>query len=140
MQTTNGTIPTVPDIDSTPLAATRAQALARMELDGWDDALTALDLALLDAARHRATLALLEQDFSATEARMALDIEGRNEAERRARLTLALSQDAAAYALTRAMVDTRQQIHDADRRAEVARQRARLHAATVRVLTTDYRD
>ena len=114
---------TTPEI----IAQTRARELALGELDGWEDAIDALNLALTDAAVCRDRLAGLSDLMECEEAKATLEATGGNAEQRKAAVTLALHADGAAYAdLTAQSRAIRLKLADAERRAEIARQRCRL--------------
>ncbi len=111
----------------------RLPLLAQAELDDWDSAITALDAALTHAASARRDLADAEREADLLEARALLTITGSNESMRKAALTVALSESIPYQDITAEMRALREGLADAERRAEIARQRARLHRAAVAV-------
>ena len=74
-------------------ATTNPPALGAM-LAEYRQHIAALDTALVDAGTARSAIVAAQADIDHVEATLALTIEGRNETERRARLTLALETDA----------------------------------------------
>ena len=124
MQTQDGYIPDAPAIF---LPSYRALPDATLgDLDTYDSAITELDAALSDAARERLIIHETGAELALLEAHASLTVEGRNEAERKARLTLAL-HDSSAYEQARVRDrDARFRLADAERRATVARERCRL--------------
>src|SRR5436190_2135752 len=74
-----------------PADADRAGAL----LDELDDLITLIDSVMQDQIAARVVLTDAEIEQAIIEAELTLTVEGKNETERKARLTLALRDDAA---------------------------------------------
>lgn len=104
----------------------RAQSASLSALDAWGDQVVTLNLALTDAASARDRMAESADALSLIEAEVTLSIEGKNEPERKARLTLALAAHAGYQETRGAQRETRLRLADAERRAEMARQQCRL--------------
>lgn len=96
------------------------------DLDAWDDAITALNNALSDAAAARLALDHLHRRLEAVEASVALSVEGRNSEERKARLMLALADDHLHEETVSNIDQERTRLLDAERRVMVAKERCRL--------------
>ena len=105
----------------------RDRELALSELENWEDAIDALNLALTDAAVCRDRLAGLADLMESEEAKATLEATGSNAEQRKASLTIALNAEGAEYAKLAAQSRAiRLKLADAERRAEIARQRCRL--------------
>jgi hypothetical protein len=101
------------------------------DFDLWDTTIAELSAALAHAAAACARIEAESEVLVRIEAGHVLDITGGNAEERKARLTLALADDARHSAQTTALREARGQLADADRRIQVARERCRLlRAAT----------
>ena len=124
---TNGAHPPVRALCPPPLP--REVALA--ELDAWDTALADLDQALRDAATARRDLAAATTQAEVLEASALLTVEGKNEAERKARLVLALRESAAYQLATADAQEARERLADAERRIVTRKERCRLLRAAV---------
>jgi len=112
----------------------RLYAAALDELDTWDDELTALNLALVDAAFARDRLAEATRQMDLEEARIILGAVGGNAETRKAAVTLALAEACPVYAdLLGQQREQRLKLADAERRAELSRQRCRLLREAVRL-------
>ena len=99
-------------------------------LNEIDDLIAALNGALSDQASARLVIADAESEQAIIEASLTLTIEGRNEAERRARLLLALRDDAVYQELGRTLRYARAALWQAERTFTVTKHRLRLvHAA-----------
>ena len=105
----------------------------RAELDAWDACIAELDRALRDAAEARLDLDALAVTLDRLEAGHALSIEGGNAESRKARLTLAMADDGRYERARLAQQDARRCLLDAERRAELARQRCRLLRAALSI-------
>ena len=111
-----------------------AVALAEAELDGWDDAIVDLNLALTDAAVSRDKLGELSRLLELEEARETLGATGPNAEARRAAVLLTLHESVPAYqALLAQQREQRLRLADSERRSEIARQRCRLLHAAIRL-------
>ena len=94
----------------------------RGDLDVYEDTIAALELAYRDADAARRELDAARRDMEVAEARRIIQgVEGKNEAERKASLLLALLQDG--------------RYRDADERAQAAAEELRQAERSVRVLT-----
>ena len=113
---------------------TPADAAAH-ELDAWDSTIADLNIALRDTAEARLASEHESRALETVEAGALLRIEGRNESERRARLTLTLNDSVAYLARRRALDDARMTLADATRRVSIARQRCALHRAALSAST-----
>jgi hypothetical protein len=109
-----------------PSTRTPAELLAEL-----DSIIRDLDAALADAAQARITLADTELEMAVIEASLVLDITGSNETQRKAALTLRLREDGPYQEMSRIARDARTAIWDAERRAEVAKQRCRMLRAAL---------
>ena len=96
------------------------------ELDLWDEAIADLSLAMRDAAEARAQIDALTVQLDRLEAGAVLAVEGKNESERKARLTLALADDARYETCRQRLAEARQALWDAERRVAVTKERCRL--------------
>ena len=92
-----------------------------------------MDAALADAASARRELADAEREADLLEARALLSITGANAETRKAALAVALSESITYQDITAEVRALRERLTDAERRAEIARQRVRLHRAAVAV-------
>ena len=111
-----------------------AATLAEAELDGWDDAIVDLNLALTDAAVSRDKLGELSRLLELEEARETLGATGPNAEARRAAVLLTLHESVPAYqALLAQQREQRLRLADSERRSEIARQRCRLLHAAIRL-------
>ena len=112
----------------------RLYATALDELDTWDDELTQLNLALLDAALARDRLAEATRQMDLEEAREIIGTSGGNAETRKAAVLLTLHERCPIYAdLLKQSREQRLKLADAERRAELARQRCRLLREAVRL-------
>ena len=100
-------------------------------LDELDSLIAELDAALGDHNAGRTVVADAELELSIIEASLTLTTEGRNEAERKARLVLALREDGGYQALAAAAREARATIHQAERRLTVVKERCRLVRAAL---------
>lgn len=107
----------------------------RLLLDEWDTAITDLDCALRENKIARSDLLVVEDAQRCAEARVSLRIEGKNEAERRARLTLALEKHREYQAACHDIIGLKERIWDAEREAAVAKERCRLLRAALALVT-----
>jgi hypothetical protein len=107
------------------------------DLDRWDGMICELNIALRDAAGARLALDAEALALERLEAGAALTVEGRNEGERKARLVLMLADDTRYQAHLAAHQDARRALLDAERRAEVCRQRCRLLRVSLTLTTED---
>lgn len=103
------------------------------DLDRWEATIDQLDAALRDTATARATLDRLAVQMDRAEARHLLAVEGRNEAERKARLTLTLADDPAYERLREEREEARDHLALADRAVQVLRERCRLLRAALAI-------
>lgn len=122
---TNGTRPTT----AAPFLIETADL--RAELDALEDCITDLDRALGTAADARLRLDKLNRELEAIEASILLGIEGGNAEQRKARLVLALGDDDRHVRTVQAIDAERARLLDAERRAQVARERCRLLRASL---------
>ena len=128
MQTyANGTRPTA--------APTIEPYDCRAELDAWDDTIAALDAALEDAAADRRAIETETLSLERLEAGHVLSIDGGNAEQRKARLTLALADDARYQAAASRLAAARQRLLDAERRVCIAKERCRLIRASLALRT-----
>ena len=86
------------------------------DLDAWTEQIAALDAALTDAAAARATIDAETVTLERLEAGIMLGIEGGNAETRKARLTLALADDAGYETCRQRLAEARQALWDAERR------------------------
>ena len=100
-------------------------------LDELDDLISSLDATLADQRTARLVLADAESEAAIIEASITLTVEGRNEQERRARLTLALRDDAGYQELTRVAREARASLYDCERRLAVLKARVGLVRAAI---------
>ncbi len=122
----NGTAP-LPVRDTT---GDRGAAL----VDELDDLIAALDEALANQTAARLVIADAELEMSIIEASVTLTVEGRNETERKARLTLALAEDAGYRTHAQAARDARLAMWEAERAIAVVKQRIGLVRAALALL------
>lgn len=122
----NGTLPAV----RVPPASDRAGAL----LDELDTLIADLDGALADAAAARLVITDAETEMELIAASLTLETEGKNEAERRARLTLALRDEPGYQHFAATARAARSGLFTAERRAAVVRQRIALVRAALALL------
>lgn len=108
----------------------------RAELDAWDECIADLDRALRDAAAARLDLDRVAQQLERLEARHALDLEGKNAEERKARLVLVLADDPQHQRAKLAHHQARRCLLDAERRITLAKERCRLLRAACALRTT----
>ncbi len=106
-------------------------AAALADLGAWDDAITALDTALADAARARLAAQDAEQNMAIIEARTLLVTTGGNAETRKAALMLALAEDGAYQESARGARSARMALAGAERRAAGAKERGRLLRAAL---------
>src|SRR5581483_1802568 len=95
-------------------------------LDELDDLIALIDTVMQEQITARVVLADAELEQAIIEAEHTLNIEGRNDAERKARLTLALRDDVAYQTHASAAREARGMLHDCERRLTVARLRVTL--------------
>ena len=107
----------------------------RAELDAWDECIAELDCALRDAAAARLDLDSLALQLERLEASHALDLEGKNAEERKARLVLVLADDPRHQRAKLAYHNARRCLLDAERRATLAKERCRLLRAALSLST-----
>ena len=100
--------------------------MATADFAAWTEQITALDAALTDAATARATIDAECLTLERLEASAVLRIEGGNAETRKARLTLALADDARHEAHRQRLTAARHCLMDAERRVQVSRERCRL--------------
>ena len=100
-------------------------------LDELDSLITELDSAIGDQNTARLVLADAELELSVIEASLTLTTEGKNEAERKARLVLALRDDGGYQTLASAAREARAAVHDTERRLTVIKERCRLVRAAL---------
>ncbi|MBI2760400.1 MAG: hypothetical protein HYX51_03110 [Chloroflexi bacterium] len=98
-----------------------AEALAEYERQ-----ITDLDQALRDAAAARQALELDGDQLSYIEAETTLHVDGRNEAERRAKLVIELQENPDYQAALASRRTNRERLADADRRVTIATERCRM--------------
>lgn len=118
---TNGTHP-----QAAPAPVIERVNIVAEELDLLDSVIADLSLALADAALARQQVDAAALLLERIEAAHVLTVEGKNETERRARLTLALADDGRYEQTRQQHAAARYGLADAERRAELCRQRARL--------------
>lgn len=118
-----------------PLVVERVHDHGGALLDELNTLIADLDAVLADQSAARLTIADAEAEMSLIEASLALTTEGKNESERKARLTLALRDDAGYQELARVARDSRAALYDADRRLAVIKERCRLVRAALALLT-----
>ena len=107
----------------------------RSDLDAWTEQIAALDAALTDAATARVTIDAETVTLERLEAGIMLGIEGGNAETRKARLTLALADDARHEAARLRLCAARVRLVDAERQVQVARERCRLLRAALALHT-----
>ena len=108
----------------------------RAELDIYDDTIAALDAAYRDADAARRELDAARRDMDVAEARIIVaDIEGKNEGERKARLLLALLDDAAYRDADQRAQDAVEALRPAERHVRVLTERCRLLRAALALAT-----
>jgi hypothetical protein len=113
---------------------------ATTALSDWQKAINALDLALTDYNQHRALLAATEDDIEVFAALTLLSTEGKNEAERKARLAVALDEDANHRLAVKKKHMEQDAVRDAERHVTIAKERCRLARATLQLLVVDDHD
>ena len=99
--------------------------------------ITELDGALADQNAARLVVSDAESELAIIEASLTLDIEGRNEQERRARLTLALREDGGYQQLAQTARSARAAIHNAERRITVIKAHIGRVRAALALLTSE---
>ena len=99
---------------------------ARAELEAWQSAIGDLDNALVDLTAARTEIEAQSNLLDRIEASKVLTIEGGNAETRKARLTLALADDARYQTHADALRDARMRLMDAERRVQVSKERCRL--------------
>ena len=109
----------------------------RADLDTWDDTITVLNDALLDAAAARLRLDQLHCQLESIEASVMLTIEGGNAEARKARLTLALTDDHRHAETVTAIDVQRARLLDAERRVQMAKEQTRLLRAALALHTSE---
>ena len=119
-----------------PTVAGRIHDRGGALLDELDTLISDLDATLADQAAARLAVADAAAEMAIIDASLALSIEGKNEAERKARLTLALRDDGGYQELCRVAREARAALHDADRRATVIKARMQLVRAALALLAT----
>ena len=101
-------------------------------LDEYDNVIAALDLALRDADAARRTLDHARRRMDVAEARIiAAGVEGKNEAERKARLLLALLEDRPHRDADQQAQDAAEEQRQAERQVRVVTERCRLLRASL---------
>ena len=110
--------------------ADRAGAL----LDELDTLIAQLDAALTEANTARLVIGDAETEMEMRAASAALLVEARNEAERKARLTLALGEDAGYQQLATTVRHARASLLTAERTASITKQRMALVKAALALL------
>ena len=124
---------------STGIIVPPADEYADILLDEWDTAIAAYEQAIRDAAAARCELAALREPMAIIEAETVLGVEGRADAERRARALLTLRRHEGWRGYRRASQAAHERLHDAEGRATVARMRAELvRAALAAVLHREH--
>ncbi len=118
---------TTHDLPTITIAADRAGAL----LNELDDLITLIDGVMQEQPAARAALADAEVEQAIIEAEHALSVEGKNETERRARLTLALRDDEVFQTHCAAARSARAALHDCERRLTIAKLRVTLVRAAL---------
>ena len=103
-------------------------------LDELDTLITDLGDALAEQNAARLVAADAETEMEMRAASVSLIIDGRNEGERKARLTLALGEDAGYQQLAQAARHARAGLHDADRTITIVKARMALVRAALAVL------
>jgi hypothetical protein len=103
-------------------------------LDELDTLITELAAIVAEQGAARAVLADTESELAVIEASLSLSIEGRNEQERKARLVLALHEDAGFQELTRIVREARASIHQTEGRMLVTKERCRLVRAALELV------
>ncbi len=111
--------------------ATIEQVDPALDLERWEEQITALDRSMREAAAARRDLDEQTAILERIEASKVLEIAGPNEAARRARLTLELADDARYLATVRAIDEQRMRLMMAERRAELLRERCKLLRAAL---------
>lgn len=104
---------------------------AAAELEAWQDAITALDQGLADVMAARAAIDAETLALEQIEAATMLTIEGNNAETRKAKLTLALAEDARYQVRLDGLRAARERLGDADRRVTIAKERCRLLRASL---------
>jgi hypothetical protein len=117
--------------DIITIDALKARQTALDGLHDWDESIVSLSVALADAATARDRLSQLADELSLAEARIVLSVEGRNEAERKANLTIALAEHEPYRALIAEQRRRRLALADAERRIAVSKESCRLLRAAV---------
>ena len=116
----NGTVPSIERPDP------------RAELDAYDDMIAALDHAYRDADAARREIDAARRDMDIAEARIIVaGVEGKNEAERKARLLLALLDDAAYRDADQRAQDAAEALRHAERQVRILTERCRLLRAAL---------
>lgn len=105
----------------------------RTDLDAWDDLIVELDQALRDASAARLAIDQEETTLERIEAGHISTIEGGNAETRKARLTLALADDARYQSHLQSLTEARRKAFDADRRVTVTKERCRLMRTSLSV-------
>ncbi len=131
---------TMETLGITRICICRLPELALMELDSWDTAITELDQALQDMATARQELVEAQAEMDHLEARAVLGIEGKNETERKAKLTLLLGEMVPYQDVVAEVRVIRAKLVDAERRVTILKERCRLHRAGVEVALADSKD
>lgn len=104
---------------------------AHHNIEAWEEAIAVLDAAIADMSRARAEIDSEGDTLDRIEASTVLTIEGSNAEIRKARLTLALADDARYQAHLQLQRAARERLADAERRMVVARERCRLLRAAM---------
>ena len=106
-------------------------------LETLDALIGELDSALADAGTARLVVSDAEAEMAIIEASLTLDIEGKNETERKARLVLALRDDGGYQELARTARDARTALFQAERRLTVTKARIGLVRTALAVIAGD---
>ena len=98
----------------------------------YNDTITALELAYRDADAARRELERARRDMDVAEARLLVaGVDGKNEAERKAHLLLALLQDSAYRDADERAQEAGEDLHQAERQVRVLMERCRLQRAAL---------
>jgi hypothetical protein len=97
----------------------------------YERQIAALDQGLRDAATARQALELDGDQISYIEAETTLQVDGRNEAERRAKLVIELQENSDYQTALTGRRTNRERLADADRRVTIATERCRMLRAAL---------
>jgi hypothetical protein len=114
-----------------PRAATTTDELIEASLSDWDGFIIDWSIARQDVADARQEVARLTLTLERIRAAHFLCITGGNAQTRKARLTLALADDARYQAHLGVLHATRAELAEAERQAGIARERCKMLAADV---------